>query len=221
MNSRWLGRVVIAASAAGVLAIAGATSAQAHDTPTPPYDAVLQNSHHNKLATDFTDGCKDVDDAGIDHAQNEDVWVFNTPSDEFDPAIGVKAQFRRLDNTVVTELIPGSSFDNGFGNSPSHTHLAWIVLPAGWTLVDAEGKTKGDQTRFVVTHTCPGTATTRPPTPGDSQSSGGGGGGGGGSLPVTGVAVGTMAVLGVGLLAAGVALLMVRRRRDVSDLIDG
>ncbi len=51
-------------------------------------------------------------------------------------------------------------------------------------------------------------------TPGGTPTPGGGGGGGG-SLPVTGVALTSMTVTAAGLIAGGVALLMVRRRREM------
>jgi LPXTG-motif cell wall-anchored protein len=57
------------------------------------------------------------------------------------------------------------------------------------------------------------TAPAGEPTPDQSGDKGRGG------LPVTGAQVGGMAVLGAGLLAAGIALLAVRRRRDLSDLL--
>jgi len=47
--------------------------------------------------------------------------------------------------------IPSATFDSGFSNEVN-THLAWIVLPAGWTLLDAEAKTVGSQDTIVVTH---------------------------------------------------------------------
>ena len=64
----------------------------------------------------------------------------------------------RLDGTTITVTIPSATFDSGFSNEVN-THLAWIVLPAGWTLLDAEAKTVGSQDTIVVTHTCPGTPT--------------------------------------------------------------
>ncbi|BCL16468.1 LPXTG cell wall anchor domain-containing protein [Micromonospora sagamiensis] len=51
-------------------------------------------------------------------------------------------------------------------------------------------------------------------TPSTSASPSGGTGGGGGDLPLTGAAVTTMALLGVGLVGGGATLVLLRRRRD-------
>ncbi|MFE9691126.1 hypothetical protein [Micromonospora sp. NPDC005806] len=51
-------------------------------------------------------------------------------------------------------------------------------------------------------------------TPSPGSSAGGGGGGGGGSLPITGVAATSTALTGLALIGGGVALTVLRRRRD-------
>jgi LPXTG-motif cell wall-anchored protein len=57
--------------------------------------------------------------------------------------------------------------------------------------------------------------------PGGGENGGGGGGGNGdsvsgGGLPVTGTAVGSIALLGGAMVAGGAALLLIRRRRDIT-----
>jgi LPXTG-motif cell wall-anchored protein len=49
---------------------------------------------------------------------------------------------------------------------------------------------------------------------GAGEGAGGGAGGGSGSLPITGTAVGSLVALSLGLVGAGVALMVLRRRRD-------
>ena len=67
------------------------------------------------------------------------------------------------------------------------------------------------------------TSPTPSPSNGESTSPGNGGstppgdGDGDGGLPVTGAAVGGVIVLGLGLVAGGIALMAVRRRRDVFE----
>jgi LPXTG-motif cell wall-anchored protein len=53
--------------------------------------------------------------------------------------------------------------------------------------------------------------------PPSSPSNGGGVGGGGGSLPITGAAIGGLVTVGLGLLGAGVTLVLLRRRRDAVE----
>ncbi|MBM0239167.1 LPXTG cell wall anchor domain-containing protein [Micromonospora sp. ATA32] len=61
------------------------------------------------------------------------------------------------------------------------------------------------------TPTSPGVPTGGPGAPGDGD---GGGGEGGGSLPLTGVAATSIVLTGLFLIGGGVALMVVRRRRD-------
>ncbi|MEV6963477.1 hypothetical protein AB0M47_00050 [Hamadaea sp. NPDC051192] len=241
MSKRWLAPI---ASAAGVAAALGftlaAAPAQAHDTPTAPYDAVLHAAHHNRYANTFSRDCGDVGRISA----NQDGWVFNSPSDHFDTTIGMWAKFRKTDGTEVTVKIPDATdaYQDGFGPNDKNTHLAWVVVPAGWLLLDAEAKTVGDQDRIVVTHTCAagGTQSQSPspessetptpgesgtPTPGTSESTQPGGGEETPSpssstspgLPVTGVAWGATVLTAVGLIAAGIALVAVRRRRELTE----
>ena len=58
-----------------------------------------------------------------------------------------------------------------------------------------------------------------PTDDGDGATGGGQAGGEGGGLAVTGAQVGGMVILGVGLLAAGIAMSAVKRRRDLGRLL--
>src|SRR6266487_3589409 len=59
----------------------------------------------------------------------------------------------------------------------------------------------------------------KPPSspPPSSPSNGGGVGGGGGSLPITGAAIGGLVTVGLGLVGAGITLVLLRRRRDAVE----
>jgi LPXTG-motif cell wall-anchored protein len=112
-----------------------------------------------------------------------------------------------------------------------------VTTPAGWTLLSGTSTITGDGVSleikdtfyFNLTHGCAGggsetptTPPTSPTSPSEStpgETSSAPGGGGGGTLPLTGTAVGGIVVVGVGLVAAGVALMAVRRRREI-DLTD-
>jgi len=117
--------------------------------------------------------------------------------------------------------------------------------PAGWVLVSGtstiQGKVKaspGGIYVFNLTHGCAGSTSTSTPTPeatgtpspgtsetaspGVSESSAPGTSHSAspspsGGLPVTGVAWGATALTAVGLIAAGVALMAVRRRRELTE----
>ncbi|WP_307868969.1 LPXTG cell wall anchor domain-containing protein [Micromonospora sp. C95] len=127
------------------------------------------------------------------------------------------------------------------GQNGSRLIHAYLFTPAGWTLVDGSATISGQGDRFNLSHTCAGQPTPESPTPTPtttpespsptptvpesptptvpespvpSDGTGGGGGDDDGSLPVTGAAVTTMALVGVGLIGGGVALVALRRRRD-------
>ncbi|MCP2325162.1 hypothetical protein HDA40_003669 [Hamadaea flava] len=134
----------------------------------------------------------------------------------------------------------------GAAGGKSNKH-AYLLTFSGWTLKGgtaviqrADGKTYA-QDMFNLSHVCAGTPTTGTPTPGSSESPKPGESGtptpgtsestqpGGGEqtpspstsstggLPVTGVAWGATVLTAVGLIAAGIALVAVRRRRELTD----
>lgn len=195
MNKRLLAplaTVSLAAVGAGLTALF-ALPAQAHEAPTAPYDAVLHHAHHNTKAKIFERGCTEIGNLA---AADKDGWVFNIAPDEFDTTIGMWAKFDTGSGQVTTNIKDGDAdtYPHGFANA-TNKHLAWVVVPAGWTLLDAEAKSVGskDVDRIVVTHTCageggntpspfpsqspsstptPGTPTPGTPTPGTSESPG-------------------------------------------------
>ncbi|MFD0596005.1 hypothetical protein ACFQZ4_30050 [Catellatospora coxensis] len=121
---------------------------------------MLHHAHHNTKAKIFTRGCTEIGNLA---AADKDGWVFNIAPDEFDTTIGMWAKFDTPGGPVTTYIKDGDAdaYPHGFANA-TNKHLAWVVVPAGWTLLDAEGKSVGSKNvdRIVVTHTCAGRAAT-------------------------------------------------------------
>jgi LPXTG-motif cell wall-anchored protein len=232
-----------AVAAGGTLAAAAAAPALAHTEPADGFNAVLHQPHHGVLADNAEfDKCDTViEDAGEDAEllvkEGFDVWVFNIPSGQFDgtadPIASVTFSDDGADQTVT---VPGTELDFWIGPE-ANPHLLAISAPAGWTLVDGDFTVTGSDQDVVVTHTCAGV-----PDEGDNGDNGDNGDDEGDngddegddeeqpggaddesdeSLPVTGMQVGGLVALGAGLLAAGGAMLFVRRRRSVAGLIEG
>ncbi|MEU6858045.1 hypothetical protein AB0B28_04090 [Glycomyces sp. NPDC046736] len=128
-------------------------------------------------AADFKNSCDQIP-AGT--AKWLDGWVFVLPG-----AVGADGNFKRVD--AVFEDAEGNElrFDTGSDGgivSGSGNNKAYIITPAGLTLVDAtaqvklkdngKDKGKGNKDKFNLTHACP--ATENPPaeeTPSDDPSS--------------------------------------------------
>lgn len=167
---------------------------------------------------------------------DKDVWVFVLPGNDNTAGdfVSVTAKFDTDEDGIddVTLVIPtdGGGFINGGGGNA--TSKAFIATTAGWSLIDASAVITGTAASFNLTHTCPAGTSTSPspevspspnpsesPDPSSSSSSSSSGttspaGPGGGQLPVTGAAVGGIAVTGLAFIVAGVAMLALRRRRD-------
>lgn len=189
------------------------------------------------------------DEAFGDIESGEDGWHFILPDHSGDDFVELRLTFSTPDGAVTVTIDqvdpPGSSDPvegwrgahiTAAGQSGMFIH-AWLITPEGWTLEDAEADVTGDASGpggkdpfFNLSHVCLGdeepgngngtpTPTTTPTTtttPGD----GNGGGGDEPELPVTGMQVGGLALLGAGLLAGGIAMMAVRRRRSLASLLD-
>jgi hypothetical protein len=145
--------------------------------------------------------------------------------------------------TSTSAASPTKAADNSwygyFDNAGTAEKHLYVFTLAGWTLTGGTAQVtdvKADAT-FNLSHTCKGTSsssspspstspsprTSNTPTPGVSESESVPGtsvspsSSGSGGLPVTGVAWGAMVITAVGLIAAGVALLAVRRRRELTE----
>lgn len=241
MGKRMFARLGVAAAAGG-LALASAGPALAHEMPAPGFNAVLHAGHHDKLATDesaFPQLCgtvrEDLGDAADELIKDGfDVWVFNANPSFFDKDADPIAQleFKDLADDAVVVTIPSDAFA-WWVRPVDEPHLIAVSVPAGWTLSDGDfllGEEDGPAVR--VTHTCPdgepgngnGNGTPTPTTTPTTTTTPGDGNGGGGDeepkLPVTGMQVGGLALLGAGLLAGGIAMMAVRRRRSLASLLD-
>jgi LPXTG-motif cell wall-anchored protein len=216
-----LGRIAIAAGAAVVAGLAIAPPASANTKiPINP---------GNVPATASAYGTHDCDkNFGGGPYPDKDVWVFVLPGDgdKVGEFVSVTATF----GANGTRTIPA---DGGAIVTGKGTSKAWITTPAGWTLTAASATITGTADKFNLTHTCPA-----------SGGGGGAGGGGQkskrhkesseseesqgktnesasdtlgsstGGLAMTGTAATNIAVVGGAFVAAGIVLLVMRRRRD-------
>jgi hypothetical protein len=230
MGLNLLGRFAVAAGAAVLLGWVGAAPALADstiavNTGNVPTTASAYETHE-------CDG-----NFGGGPYPGSDVWVFVLPGnqDKVGDFVSVTAVFGA--NGTLT--IPA---DGGAVVTDKGTSKAWIKTPAGWTLTGASAVITGTADKFNLTHTCPAsggttsspspsvTATTASPGPtgspdsvtsspttsptgGSAGGSSDGDDGGSGGLPVTGTAVTGVAMTGAALIAGGIALLILRRRR--------
>jgi LPXTG-motif cell wall-anchored protein len=217
MGAQWVGRLAAVAGTAAMVALAAAAPAWA--------DTTVGINPGNVPTT-----AEDHDDHGCDFGggpfADKDVWVFVLPGehDKVGDFVSVTAVFGANGSLTIPT-------DGGDIVTDKGTSKAWIITPAGWTLTGATAVVTGTAEKFNLTHTCPagggGTesptpapsdsespTTSTPGSPGVSVSGSSGAGSGGGGLPVTGTATVSIAVLGVALVAGGIALLAVRRRKE-------
>ncbi|NUT38280.1 MAG: hypothetical protein HOV79_34985 [Hamadaea sp.] len=173
-----------------------------------------------------------------------DGWHFILPDASGDAFVSLKLNFTTPDGPLEV-TIPGGGGENdpywgvlGEAGGKSNKH-AYLLTYAGWTLtggtaVVQRGDGQYTQNTFNLSHVCAGTpqspspspsvsastGTSSSPSPGASQSTPPGTSASpspSGGLPVTGVAWGATALTAVGLIAAGVALMAVRRRRELTE----
>lgn len=223
--ARLLGGTALAALAA--LAVASPAAADNAALPINP-------DHVPKKAANFQGG--DQCTAPFDNLdENVDGWHFVLPSQG--SFLSLTLTFGTPDGdvtAVVDDMKDNPSSGPGWSGYLDNAGLtdkhAYVFTDAGWELTAATASVTGEggQNFFNLSHTCAGTPTE--PTPSASPSEPGeespspspssstpGGGDGGGDLPKTGVSLGGFAAAGVALLAGGVGLLAVRRRRHIAE----
>jgi LPXTG-motif cell wall-anchored protein len=221
-----------AAAAAGLIVAAPALAA---DAVVP-----LKTPHTNTLAENDQQFEQDCEDERFEvRKTNEDGWHFLMPSGSF---TSIKITFDpdgAVDNDSSDDVVkegtpsaPGPFTFYTVGNAGNYQH-AYLFTPAGWLLVSGTSTATGvkDGATFNISHACAGTKTppgTPTPSPSDDPDTDPSGdpsgdpsdtppaGGGGGGLPLTGAATTLVVAAGIGLVAGGVGLLMVRRRRDLA-----
>jgi hypothetical protein len=231
-------RLAFAAAAAITAGLAFASPAQAADGP-----AVLNPDHVGKTAG-FQEECTGPFNplpAGYDG------WHFILPAASGTSFISATLTFSSPSGTVTVGPItstsaaaPTKAADNSwygyFDNAGAAEKHLYVFTLAGWTLTGgtAQVTDAAKDATFNLSHTCKGTSSSNSPSPSPSPSpstsstpspgvsesessstsvspspSGG--------LPVTGVAWGVMVMTAIGLIAAGVALMAVRRRRELTE----
>lgn len=233
---------------AAVRLLASATIATtvglAPSSPAHAAQVDLDPAHQQVLAGDVTQRCAEgtgqLDPRMAARGPHEDGWFFEVGAGTM---VSLTARFAPPDGAADELVITGAVADP---DSPIHFYQAgpfvphaYLFTPAGWRLVFATAEVHRGS-RLILRYACAGERAATPdptpaqtptPIPGTSPSANptatptqpsaqlappdqrpG--------LAATGARVGGLLVLGSGLVAAGVALLAVRRRRNLSHLAD-
>ncbi|NLU77143.1 hypothetical protein HCA58_01795 [Micromonospora sp. HNM0581] len=234
-------RVTAVMMTAGIALVMTQSSALAQPPRSQPIEDTSININPGNVPTTAADFEQECDpNLGGGPYPNRDVWVFNLPSVQRD-FVSVTATFSVPNDGMVDVTIPDAE-DSAIVRIG--TSKAWVILPAGWTLITATAVVTGDPDpglQFVLTHTCAASASPTPtptptgsptPTPTGSPTATPTGSptmtptGGptvtptGSKLPITGTSGGggllMITALGLGAIVLGVSFLTLRRRRDLN-----
>nr|WP_277605675.1 LPXTG cell wall anchor domain-containing protein [Glycomyces sp. L485] len=202
-----------------------ATAAEADDHTIP-----LNEAHKDQTADseEFEQLCGEDEHIPADKPADFDGWVFVLPDNgDFVSVTATFSDGEGSTTTVDAELVP-----TGKPSDPNYKH-AYIGLPAGWILLDADAEAETSAKFFNVTHACPGEPTdveTSPTpeeseTPGEETTSPGDDETSPGeasttptaTLPTTGSPLTVTLVAAAALAGAGAVLFLVMRRRQAAQ----
>ncbi|WP_035738896.1 LPXTG cell wall anchor domain-containing protein [Glycomyces arizonensis] len=234
-TSRAFGTLGVAGAAGllGALAFAAPASAEVVNIP-------INQGNVPTTAAAFEQSCDQVPD---DIAADQDGWVFVLPA-----SAGAEGNFEAVYATYEDAsgaLHEFNTDDNGGIVDGQGDNKAYIITPAGWTLVDATADVNDpdDGAKFNLTHACAGTPANGgddEPTPGDEEPTPGAESptpgdesptadttvpgdevsttpAAGSTLPTTGTPLTVALVSAAALAAAGAALFFVMRRRRAAE----
>jgi hypothetical protein len=223
------------ASAATAALVGTAMASPAYAAPVE-----LDGAHQQVLARTVTQSCAEgtdqLDPRMAARGADQDGWFFEVGAGDI---VSLTVTFAPTgipdsdpaDHVVITGAMADPASPIVFHSAGPFVPHAYVFAPAGWLLVTAAAETERGS-RLILRHACAGEPATTPsptPSPGESPTpptptaaptTPPPGNQAGPGLVVTGAQVGGMVVLGTGLLAAGVAMMAVRRRRAISDLFD-
>lgn len=221
-------RLFATVAVATVAGLAFASPALADGTTVP-----IHSSHVPTTAADFEK--KECTGPFADLADNKDGWHFITTGTASFTSVTLKFDTPGGDVTLTitgTEAAPssGTGWEGWLDNAGSAEKHAYLITDAGWELLEGSAVVTGvdEQNQFFnLSHTCAGTpdnpsespspspSRSNPGTPSPDPSVSTSPSDGGGSLPRTGTATGAIVIGGIALVGGGVALLAIRRRRDM------
>jgi len=220
-------RLFATVAIATVGGLAFATPALADGTPVQ-----IHSSHVPTTAADF--GKKECTGPFADLADNKDGWHFVTTGQASFTSVTLKFDTPGDDAFTLTitgteaAKSTGSGWTGWLDNAGSAEKHAYLIADAGWKLLEGSAVVTNvdEQSEFFnLSHTCAGTPdTSESPSPSPSRSTPGDPSpdpsvstspSSGGNLPRTGTATGAIVIGGIALVAGGVALLAIRRRRDM------
>jgi LPXTG-motif cell wall-anchored protein len=207
-------------------------------SPAHAAEVELDAAHQQVLARDVTQRCAEgtdqLDPRMAARGPHQDGWFFEVGAGTI---ISLTVTFAPphdpAEQAVVTGTVADPASPIDFYPAGPFVPHAYVFAPAGWRLVTATAEIQRGS-RLILRHACAGepaqppqsptptptaapTPTpalpptpTRPPVSNERP-----------GLAATGARTGGLVVLGTGLLAAGVAMMAVRRRRDRPDPFDG
>jgi LPXTG-motif cell wall-anchored protein len=224
MGLALLARVAAGLAGAGLALTLAAPAAATEEAPPVELDSAYQQTAADEHPQRCAEGTEETDPHVDGVAAGEAGWYFTVSGGEIDI---LEVRFAPGgDEDGGYEELSGSRGDDDPDNPVIfHDAGAYVVSPLEWVLVTASATvTGGEAPTLVVAHTCvvapeDDAGSSAAAGPEDDQAAGGDVGDRRG-LPVTGAQVGGLVVLGCGLLSAGFAMTAVRRRRNLSHLLE-